>query len=154
MSLLSKLYFVQGIFEPVLLGRHVLGPWKMIAYPLNETSWFSTIEPQKDAVLPAFYKTQFKLPDGLTKPLDTYLDVIGWKKVGFSKKNYYLTKINKINIYCIINFIILLLKGRCFCEWNKYGAILAISWTTNNSLCSSYISNSTTGIKHHRHVGT
>jgi len=58
----------------------------MIAYPLNETSWFSTIEPQKDSVLPAFYKTQFTLPGGLTNPLDTYLDVTGWKKVCFYNK--------------------------------------------------------------------
>jgi len=55
----------------------------MIAYPLNETSWLSTVEPQKYNTLPAFYKTQFTLPDGLIKPLDTYLDVTGWKKVGF-----------------------------------------------------------------------
>jgi beta-galactosidase len=78
-----KLYFLQGIFETVTLGNYVLGPWKMIAYPLNETFWFSTVEPQNYAVLPAFYKTQFTLPDSLTKPLDTYLDVTGWKKVGF-----------------------------------------------------------------------
>ncbi|XP_027837509.2 beta-galactosidase-like isoform X2 [Aphis gossypii] len=67
----------KGIFEPVTLGNYVLGPWKMIPHPLNETSWLSTIEPQKYAVLPAFYKTQFTLPDN---PLDTYLDVSGWKK--------------------------------------------------------------------------
>jgi len=54
----------------------------MIAYPLNETSWLSTIKPHKHAVLPAFYKTTFTLPDNLSKPLDTYLDPTGWKKVG------------------------------------------------------------------------
>ncbi|XP_060880574.1 beta-galactosidase-like [Metopolophium dirhodum] len=70
----------KGIFEPVTLGNHVLGPWKMIAYPLNETSWLSTIEPHKRTVLPAFYKTTFTLPDNLSKPLDTYLDPTGWKK--------------------------------------------------------------------------
>lgn len=55
----------------------------MIAYPLNETSWFSKMEPQKNVALPAFYKTQFTLLNDETKPLDTYLDVTGWKKVGF-----------------------------------------------------------------------
>ncbi|XP_060842334.1 beta-galactosidase-like [Rhopalosiphum padi] len=70
----------KGIFEPVTLGNHILGPWKMIAYPLNETSWLSTIKPQKHVVLPAFYKTTFTLPDNLSKPLDTYLDPTGWKK--------------------------------------------------------------------------
>ncbi|XP_022174724.1 beta-galactosidase-like isoform X2 [Myzus persicae] len=70
----------KGIFEPVILGDHVLGPWKMIPYPLNETSWLSTIEPRKYAVLPAFYKTTFTLPDNLSEPLDTYLDPTGWKK--------------------------------------------------------------------------
>ncbi|KAE9533167.1 hypothetical protein AGLY_009595 [Aphis glycines] len=70
----------KGIFEPVKLGNHVLGPWKMIAYPLNETSWFSTIEPRKSVVLPAFYKTTFTLPENFTKPLDTFLDPTGWKK--------------------------------------------------------------------------
>ncbi|XP_015364754.1 PREDICTED: beta-galactosidase-like [Diuraphis noxia] len=70
----------KGIFEPVTLGNHVLGPWKMIAYPLNETSWLSTIEPQKHIELPAFYKTTFTLPNNLSKPLDTYLDPTGWKK--------------------------------------------------------------------------
>lgn len=77
--------FFQGIFEPVTLGNYVLGPWKMIPHPLNETSWLSIIEPQKYAVLPAFYKTQFTLPDN---PLDTYLDVSGWKKVGLIINNW------------------------------------------------------------------
>jgi len=85
--------YVQGIFEPVTLGNHVLGPWKMIAYPLNETSWLSTIEPHKRGVLPAFYKTTFTLPDNLSKPLDTYLDPTGWKKVGFFIINYNRPKI-------------------------------------------------------------
>ncbi|KAL4148356.1 hypothetical protein QTP88_002620 [Uroleucon formosanum] len=70
----------KGIFEPVTLGDHVLGPWKMIPYPLNETSWLSNIEPTKNTVLPSFYKTTFTLPDNLSKPLDTYLDPTGWKK--------------------------------------------------------------------------
>lgn len=72
---------VQGIFEPVTLGNHILGPWKMIPHPLNETSWLSTIEPQENIKLPAFYKTQFTLPDNSTNRLDTYLDTTGWKKV-------------------------------------------------------------------------
>ncbi|XP_060881169.1 beta-galactosidase-like [Metopolophium dirhodum] len=101
----------KGIFEPVLLGSHVLGPWKMIAYPLNETSWFSTIEPQKDAVLPAFYKTQFKLPDGLTKPLDTYLDVTGWKKGvafvnGINIGRYWPSAGPQITLYVPATFLI------------------------------------------------
>lgn len=70
----------KGIFEPVKLGKHILGPWKMIAYPMNETSWLSTIEPRKSTVLPAFYKTTFTLPENLAEPLDTFLDPTGWKK--------------------------------------------------------------------------
>jgi len=62
----------------------------MIAYPLNETSWLSTVKPHQYAVLPAFYKTTFTLPDNLSEPLDTYLDPTGWKKVRFLNiKMYY-----------------------------------------------------------------
>lgn len=71
----------QGIFEPVTLSNHTLGPWKMIAYPLNETSWLLTIEPVEYVTLPAFYRTQFTLPDDPKTVLDTYLDTTGWKKV-------------------------------------------------------------------------
>lgn len=53
----------------------------MIAYPLNETSWLSSIKPTENVQLPAFYKTQFVLPGNYTKCLDTYLDTSGWTKV-------------------------------------------------------------------------
>ncbi|XP_025209097.1 beta-galactosidase-like isoform X2 [Melanaphis sacchari] len=101
----------KGIFEPVTLGNYVLGPWKMIAYPLNETSWLSTIEPQKYAVLPAFYKTQFTLPDSLTKPLDTYLDVSGWKKGvafvnGINIGRYWPSAGPQITLYVPATFLI------------------------------------------------
>lgn len=69
----------------------------MIPHPLNETSWLSTIEPQKYAVLPAFYKTQFTLPDN---PLDTYLDVSAWKKVGLIINIWSILIFH--NTYCII----------------------------------------------------
>lgn len=78
---------MQGIFEPVVLGNHTLGPWKMIAYPLNETSWLSTIQPETHVTLPAFFRTQFTLPDDLKEPLDTFLDTTGWTKVRYSDDN-------------------------------------------------------------------
>ncbi|XP_060841088.1 beta-galactosidase-like [Rhopalosiphum padi] len=101
----------KGIFEPVTLGNYVLGPWKMIAYPLNETSWFSTVEPQNYVVLPAFYKTQFTLPDSLTKPLDTYLDVTGWKKGvafvnGINVGRYWPSAGPQITLYVPATFLI------------------------------------------------
>uniref|UniRef100_A0A2S2P399 Beta-galactosidase n=1 Tax=Schizaphis graminum TaxID=13262 RepID=A0A2S2P399_SCHGA len=101
----------KGIFEPVTLGNYVLGPWKMIAYPLNETSWFSTVEPQKYTVLPTFYKTQFTLPDSLTKPLDTYLDVTGWKKGvafvnGINIGRYWPSAGPQITLYVPATFLI------------------------------------------------
>jgi len=73
----------QGIFEPVTLGNRTLGPWKMIGYPLNDTSWLSTVEPLGYAELPALYRTRFTLQpnNGPTRLLDTYLDTTGWKKV-------------------------------------------------------------------------
>lgn len=55
----------------------------MIAYPLNETSWLSLIEPVENIQLPGFFKIQFKLPENYTKCLDTYLDTTGWTKVCF-----------------------------------------------------------------------
>jgi len=62
----------------------------MTAYPLNETSWISSIKTVNNAIsiqLPAFYKTQFILPKNYTKCLDTYLDTSGWTKVCFNKLN-------------------------------------------------------------------
>lgn len=60
----------------------MLSPWEMIAYPLNETSWLSSIKPTINNIqLPGFYKTQFVLPENYTTCLDTYLDTSGWTKV-------------------------------------------------------------------------
>lgn len=73
----------KGIFDQVFLGNKTLSPWKMTAYPLNETSWISsikTVENIETIQLPAFYKTQFTLPKNYTKCLDTYLDTSGWTK--------------------------------------------------------------------------
>lgn len=90
------------------MGKHTLGPWKMIAYPLNETSWLSKVEPQDSAILPAFYKTQFTLSNNSTKPLDTFLNTSGWKKV------CYPTVIqSKLIIYTIL-LIALCFKGVAF----------------------------------------
>lgn len=78
---------MKGIFEPVMLGNQTLGPWQMIVYPLNDISWISTIEPQEFTRLPAFYQAKFILPNDSAQPLDTYLDMTGWKKVcGFKLK--------------------------------------------------------------------
>ncbi|XP_025409472.1 beta-galactosidase-like [Sipha flava] len=70
----------KGILDPVTLGSKVLGPWKMIPYPLNETSWLTMFEPQEHVTLPAFYRTQFTFSNNLTNIYDTYLDTTGWKK--------------------------------------------------------------------------
>ncbi|XP_050533362.1 beta-galactosidase-like [Daktulosphaira vitifoliae] len=70
----------KGIFDPVKLDNLTLGPWKMIAYPLNETSWVSTIQPTQHAQLPAYFKTEFVLPESNAKCLDTWLDPSGWTK--------------------------------------------------------------------------
>ncbi|XP_060865997.1 beta-galactosidase-like [Metopolophium dirhodum] len=73
----------KGIFDQVILGNKILSPWKMTAYPLNDTSWISSIksvENVNSVKLPAFYKTQFTLPVNYTKCLDTYLDTSGWTK--------------------------------------------------------------------------
>ncbi|XP_060860683.1 uncharacterized protein LOC132938037 [Metopolophium dirhodum] len=54
-----------GIFDQVILGNKILSPWKMTAYPLNYTSWISSIKSVENinsVKLPAFYKTQFTLP--------------------------------------------------------------------------------------------
>ncbi|XP_050429611.1 beta-galactosidase-like [Adelges cooleyi] len=70
----------KGIFDPVKLGNQTLGPWKMIPYPLNETSWIPPIEPVQSVQLPAYFKTEFVLPENSTKCLDTFLDPSGWTK--------------------------------------------------------------------------
>lgn len=56
----------------------------MTAHPLNETSWLIPIEPVENIRLPAFYKTQFTLPEKYTELLDTYLDPSGWTKVYYN----------------------------------------------------------------------
>ncbi|XP_025407480.1 beta-galactosidase isoform X2 [Sipha flava] len=70
----------KGIFDHVLLGNRILSPWKMTAYPLNETSWLSSVKPVENVQLPAFYRTQFMLSENYTTCLDTYLDTSGWTK--------------------------------------------------------------------------
>uniref|UniRef100_A0A2H8TM91 Beta-galactosidase n=1 Tax=Melanaphis sacchari TaxID=742174 RepID=A0A2H8TM91_9HEMI len=70
----------KGILGDVILENTKLGPWKMIAHPLNETSWLSSIKPVENVQVPAFYKTQFSLPENYTNTLDTYLDTSGWTK--------------------------------------------------------------------------
>ncbi|XP_060863827.1 beta-galactosidase-like [Metopolophium dirhodum] len=55
----------KGIFDQVILRNKILSPWKMTAYPLNYTSWISSIksvENVNSVKLPAFYKIQFTLP--------------------------------------------------------------------------------------------
>lgn len=83
---LTEMYYTervtfQGIFHHVRLENKTLGPWKMTAYPLNDTYWLSSMEPVKSIQLPAFYRTRFTLPEKYTKCLDTYLDTSGWTKV-------------------------------------------------------------------------
>lgn len=53
----------------------------MIAHPLNETSWLSSIKPMDNVQVPAFYRTQFTLPENYASTLDTFLDTSGWTKV-------------------------------------------------------------------------
>jgi len=67
----------KGIVGHVLLENTKLSPWKMIAHPLNETSWLSSIKPVDSVQVPAFYRTQFTLPENYTNTLDTYLDTSG-----------------------------------------------------------------------------
>lgn len=71
----------KGILGHVLLDNEKVGPWKMIAHPLNETSWLSSIKPVENVQVPAFYRTEFTLPEKCnTSTLDTYLDTSGWTK--------------------------------------------------------------------------
>lgn len=75
----------------------------MTAYPLNDTSWISSVKPVENVnsvKLPAFYKTQFTLPVNYTKCLDTYLDTSGWTKV-CSYKLILLTQL--LSIYLQFN---------------------------------------------------
>ncbi|CAI6367734.1 unnamed protein product [Macrosiphum euphorbiae] len=70
----------KGILGHVLLDNKIVGPWKDDAHPLNETSWLSSIKPVEHVQVPAFYRTQFTLPEDYTSTLDTYLDTSGWTK--------------------------------------------------------------------------
>ncbi|VVC34719.1 Glycoside hydrolase superfamily,Beta-galactosidase 1-like,Glycoside hydrolase, family [Cinara cedri] len=72
----------KGILSNVTLGKHILGPWVMTRYPLNETSWLNTVNIQPDVRSPAYYKGIFIIPQNKKhpKPLDTYLDTSGWSK--------------------------------------------------------------------------
>ncbi|XP_022180459.1 beta-galactosidase-like isoform X2 [Myzus persicae] len=71
----------KGILGHVLLDNEKVGPWKMIAHPLNETSWLSSIKPVENVQVPAFYRTEFTLPEKYnTSTVDTYLDTSGWTK--------------------------------------------------------------------------
>ncbi|XP_050523930.1 beta-galactosidase-like [Daktulosphaira vitifoliae] len=72
----------KGILHQVKLGNKTLGPWKMTAHPLNETSWISSLKPVKKVQLPAYFRSEFVLPDiyRYFKLSDTYLDPSGWTK--------------------------------------------------------------------------
>lgn len=73
----------QGILSNVTLEKHVLGPWTMTGYPLNETSWLTSQKVKSNVTPPAFYKGYFTIPKNNkhTKLLDTFLDTSGWSKV-------------------------------------------------------------------------
>lgn len=79
----NSLNLIQGILSNVTLGKHILGPWTMTGYPLNETSWLNGQDLMPDVKPPAFYRGIFIVPNNRkhTKPLDTYLDTFGWTKV-------------------------------------------------------------------------
>lgn len=55
----------------------------MIPYPLDEISWLPVNESVNNTTLPAFYVTQFTLPNDSTNLFDTYLDTTGWNKVRY-----------------------------------------------------------------------
>lgn len=107
----------------------------MIAYPLNETSWLSSIQPSKNVTLPAFFSTQFTLPKNYTKCLDTYLDTSGWTKVRFSvftwivRKNAYKTYI--FNTPCLVSYT---LTGCSVYKWHKSGSVLASRRSSSHAL--------------------
>lgn len=67
----------------------------MTAFPLNETSWISSIKSVENVQLPAFFKTQFILPKNYTTCLDTYLDTSGWTKVCYNT----LIVLNQLHFY-------------------------------------------------------
>lgn len=71
---------LQGILSNVTLGKHILGPWIMTGYPLNETSWLEYQQIQPDVTPPAFYRGVFVVPQH-TEILDSFLDTSGWSKV-------------------------------------------------------------------------
>lgn len=73
----------QGILSNVTLDNHILGPWTMTRYPLNETSWLESQNVRSNVTPPAYYRGFFTIPQNNThtKPLDTFLDTSGWSKV-------------------------------------------------------------------------
>lgn len=116
----------------------------MTAFPLNETSWLSAIEPVNDVQLPAFYRTQFTLPENYTICLDTYLDTSGWTKVliiiilGVSDLYTYIKKI----VFLFLNI------GCSIFKRHKLGSVLATWWTSSYALCTSNFSTTTTQCEH------
>ncbi|VVC32178.1 Glycoside hydrolase superfamily,Beta-galactosidase 1-like,Glycoside hydrolase, family [Cinara cedri] len=104
----------KGIFEPVKLGSRTLGPWKMIPYTLNETSWLSAIvEPVENVILPAFYRTRFAFPNDTSsfQLFDTYLDTTGWHKGvafvnGINIGRYWSSGGPQINLYVPATFLV------------------------------------------------
>lgn len=126
----------------------------MTAYPLNDTSWISSIksvENVNSVKLPAFYKTQFTLPVNYTKCLDTYLDTSGWTKVCY----YKLILLSQLlSTYLQFNKQYSIFTGCSVFKQCKPWSVLATWWTSSHTLCASSFFKTITLCQYTSDVGT
>lgn len=142
----------QGIFDHVFLGDQALGPWKMTAYPLNETAWLSSIEPVESVQLPAFFRTQFTLPTNDTNCYDTYLDTSGWTKASL-ERFYWTLSIDRLRFF-IKHTRRLLFAGRGVSERDKPGPVLAARRPSSDPVRARHVFGAAAGRQHARDVRT
>lgn len=81
----------QGILSNVTISGTTIEDWLHTGYPLSDISQIEKLpKPHSKVSPPAFYTAKFKLPDNMTSPLDTFVDMTGWGKVSDLNKINYL----------------------------------------------------------------
>lgn len=74
-------YYTQGLTENVTLNGDILTNWKHTGFPLDNVSHIPGLSVIEEVKQPAFYSGRFQLPENLSTPLDTFINMSGWTKV-------------------------------------------------------------------------
>lgn len=88
---ISFIYYTQGLTENVTFNGDILTNWKHTGFPLDNVSHIPALTVVEEVKQPAFYSGRFQLPENLSTPLETFINMSGWTKVNqYAYANVYL----------------------------------------------------------------